>query len=77
MILTGAFEVTEVKKKTSSQLFSTVRKGDVIQFEYRMNGGYHNSAMIRVQVNGNGVGSGYAKQIRDVVDRCFEIEQIL
>lgn len=77
MILTGAFEVTEVKKKTSSQLFSTVRQGDVISLEYRMNGGYHNSPMIRVLINGKGIGSGYARQIRDVVDRCFEIEQIL
>ncbi|MCH5476755.1 hypothetical protein L4A40_27095 [Bacillus cereus] len=77
MILSGAFEVTEVKKKTSSQLFESVSKGDVMQFEYSMDGGYHRSALIDVKINGYYIGCGYAKQIRDVLDRCFEIEQIL
>lgn len=75
MELTGTFQVSAIKKKTSAKFFKELKVGDVFTLVYTLNGFYGGSPSIDILVGGKRKHNNNALQLRNNLDN-FELEKL-
>ena len=52
MILKNKIIIIGVKKKTKAKFFETLKTGDIVEFQYNLNGKYKKVAVVSILKNG-------------------------